>query len=428
MMVRCLRTAAVLSILVASTRAEAIPAFARKYGVSCSTCHSAWPILNQVGQNFRDNGYQFGLGKDDPVTLSNAYVPLAIRATGAYQYQKVTNQLTDAGNTDVKTGGVPTPGADLLTAGVVAKNLSYLVVAAGFTSDEPAAIESAWARVSNIAGSSWLNVRVGKFELDLPASSHRGVSLLADYAAYGATNAGIAFNLGENQTGVEIDGHNANSATRYSLSIVSPNEDPGSSGAWSSPTVYGHVQQAFDLSNTVLPWARVGLFGAQGRLPTAFEESGGEPIPGTGTKLKPFKRAGADLTAIFGYPSTPFVVNATYVYGKDDAALGGDPDNSSFQGGFVEVNWVPVSDLEYDATPWLVFARYDAVKYKSGPGDLSGVTAGVRRYLALGPRASMALHVEFHQDKVKGASSDFTSGDPLDVTTQAFMLGLDFAF
>ena len=39
-------------------RVKMIPAFARKYGLRCSACHTVWPELNSFGQQFRDNGYQ----------------------------------------------------------------------------------------------------------------------------------------------------------------------------------------------------------------------------------------------------------------------------------------------------------------------------------------------------------------------------------
>ena len=49
-----------LVVLTLAPRTQAFPAFARKYGMSCSACHVAWPIFNPQGQNFRDNGYQSG--------------------------------------------------------------------------------------------------------------------------------------------------------------------------------------------------------------------------------------------------------------------------------------------------------------------------------------------------------------------------------
>jgi hypothetical protein len=58
----------------AAALADEIPAFARKYRTSCSTCHTAAPKLNVMGEAFRLNGYRFPvndqlLRKDDPVEL-----------------------------------------------------------------------------------------------------------------------------------------------------------------------------------------------------------------------------------------------------------------------------------------------------------------------------------------------------------------------
>ena len=39
--------------------ARAIPAFSRKYKTSCNTCHVAFPMLNDFGEAFRRNGFQF---------------------------------------------------------------------------------------------------------------------------------------------------------------------------------------------------------------------------------------------------------------------------------------------------------------------------------------------------------------------------------
>jgi len=36
---------------------SAVPAFARKYGISCSQCHAAFPTLNDYGREFKNNGY-----------------------------------------------------------------------------------------------------------------------------------------------------------------------------------------------------------------------------------------------------------------------------------------------------------------------------------------------------------------------------------
>jgi hypothetical protein len=69
------------------------------------------------------------------------------------------------------------------------------------------------------------------------------------------------------------------------------------------------------------------------------------------------------------------------------------------------------------------------VRFANGPGDTDGGTFGIRRYLALGPRASAALHAEFHIGRVKGVgAADPVSGQPLDVTTDSVLTGIDFDF
>ena len=46
-------------VLTAAGPAQAIPAFARKYGTSCLTCHTVYPKLTPFGEAFRRNGYLF---------------------------------------------------------------------------------------------------------------------------------------------------------------------------------------------------------------------------------------------------------------------------------------------------------------------------------------------------------------------------------
>jgi len=53
-----------------------IPAFARQYRTTCSTCHTAAPKLNVMGEAFRLNGYRMPdnnllLRRDEPVPLGN---------------------------------------------------------------------------------------------------------------------------------------------------------------------------------------------------------------------------------------------------------------------------------------------------------------------------------------------------------------------
>src|SRR5260370_26391389 len=77
-------------------KTEAIPAFARKYGLRCSACHTVWPELSAFGQRFKDNGYQLGNDRDSPIWQSNGYWPIAMRTTPQLRVENTTNQVTRA--------------------------------------------------------------------------------------------------------------------------------------------------------------------------------------------------------------------------------------------------------------------------------------------------------------------------------------------
>ena len=102
----------VIVIFTFGSPASAIPAFARKYSLRCTACHESWPVLNDFGRNFRDNGYQLRLGRDDTVTADPGYWPVAVHITPQYLYTKTTNQATDQGVKDIGSGGVADAAID----------------------------------------------------------------------------------------------------------------------------------------------------------------------------------------------------------------------------------------------------------------------------------------------------------------------------
>ena len=158
-----------------SLHVRAIPAFARKYGLPCSACHTAWPELNNFGQVFRDNGYQLGNERDSPIWQNPSYFPITFRITPNWHRESTNNLAVDSipgggpGSTlvagTVQQNGFDLSGMDLWSAGTLYKNISFVLLP---SSDQNASwhFESAFVRFDNIKGSSWFNVKFGKFELD----------------------------------------------------------------------------------------------------------------------------------------------------------------------------------------------------------------------------------------------------------------------
>jgi hypothetical protein len=416
--------------------ASAIPAFARKYSLRCTACHESWPVLNDFGRNFRDNGYQLRLGKDDTVTADNGYWPVAIHVTPSYVYTKVTNQATDQGTKDIGTGGIADASIDLLTAGVLTPNISFLVVPTGFASDGNVHLESYWAYFSRLIGNSdWFNVRVGQFEIDLPASAHRNLELTDNYLLYsyhpsvpGGTNI-AGYDMGENQRGVEIVGHDAASLTRYTATIFTAHDSLGSANALDSPSFYGHFQKYFRFDDGPVSQFEVGVWGALANYPTEFLTSGGTPIPGSGSHLQSSTRFGFESNVWFGPLVAPLHLNLVYGHGSDKQALfqGAADRAGTFNGGFLEAIWVPSADLLH----WSVFGRYDVIRNQNQPlsstpsnyNDQNQWTLGAIYTIAYSIRDEIALHAEISSDKAKGIGAG-----GLDQRTDSIMFGVDFVY
>src|ERR1700733_16303872 len=219
-----------------------IPAFARKYGMPCSACPLGWPMLSPFGQAFKDNGYQLGNDRDAPIYQDPGYWPVTFRITPNWHRESQNLMAVDdgsGGTTEAKvtTHGFDWSGLDFHTGGTLAKNISFYVLP---SSDNTGAFhfEAVWARLDNLLGSSWLNIKMGKFELDNLLSEKRILTLTntagtyANYhfqplvspgslAAPGAVTESYGFGIGDNQVGVEYMGHSKNDRTRVSASLLS---------------------------------------------------------------------------------------------------------------------------------------------------------------------------------------------------------------
>ncbi len=418
-------------------KTEAIPAFARKYGLRCSVCHTVWPELSAFGQKFKDNGYQLGNDRDSPIWQNNAYWPIAMRTTPQLHLESTTHQVTDAapaGKT-VSQAGFDLSGVDFLLLGTLYKNITFGLVPT-LDADGTTGLEAAFVRFDNLGSSPWANLKVGKFELDNLLSEKRITWLSANggflyayhYLPVGSTN---NFGFGDNQIGAEFSGHSLNSYTRYSVSLLSTDDgQPGLPGGKSLDAMFT-LSQAWALGGGLGP-QRLGVFGYLGHRPTAMETVGGNPIPGTGSANKSFLRLGATAQLWLGnLELIPLVSHAS-----DDAALGPGTDKPTWNSALLEAHYVATPQL-------LVQGRYELLRMsKQGDpaipktqGNADAIALGFRAYPFMFSRAGMAIHGEFAMTKTIGTvplSGDGSGVDPVtpgtSVWSRSVMLGFDFAF
>jgi hypothetical protein len=443
-------------------KASAIPAFARKYGLPCSACHTAWPELNAFGQAFRDRGYQLGNDRDSPIYQNPSYIPITFRMTPNWHLERTDHQPVDAQSGNPASGlvegtitqsGFDLSGMDLWLAGTLFKDISFSLLP---SSNNLASFhfENAYVRFDNLLASRWVNFKLGKFELDNLVSEKRFLFISGNgglYQSYHFVPVGDAtnFGLGDNQLGVELAGHSDNSYTRYGVAVLSSSEGAVGLPSNKAYDTYLTFSQAFDAGK--LGVERIGAYAYVGQRSTGILTSsaapgtppgGTTPIPGTGFGNKSFYRVGVAGDLFLGdLELLPFFMHASDdVYlatgTAADSALPAGARSPVWNSGFLEAH--------YYVSPQLVFTgRYETVQMShqalaSTPGDLGNINAysfGCRWYPIMFSRAGLSWHGELSRVKTQGAvplSFDGVGAPPLSPATGVWstsvFVGLDFDF
>jgi hypothetical protein len=465
----------VLAIVLCDARAAsalpagkviALPMFARKYGLPCSACHTAWPELNNFGQVFRDNGYQLMNDRDSPIWQNPSYFPISFRITPSWHRETTTNQQVDSvpgnglgdGIGTLTQAGFDLSGMDLWSGGTLYKNISFILL----PSSDPTAVwhfESAFIRFDNLWHSPWLNVKFGRFELDNLISEKRFLFLSANgglYQIYHFDNPGSSnnFGYGDNQIGVELAGHSANSYTRYSVSVLSSNEGgvnfttdvvPGGTPSNRSYDVNLAFSQAFNAPGTPgesgFGLERVGAFAYIGQRPTNYETELGTQL--VGINNKPFFRIG--FAGDLSYKNLELM--PLFIYGHDNPYLGaGVPSTAplppgaqapTFYGGFLEAHY-------YFNPQNVALARFEQINvgqqaftntsFGGSNGNITAVSFGYRWYPIMFSRAGVALDGEFSRVRTIGQEPESGNGTGVvgnptgAVWSNSIYFGIDFDF
>jgi hypothetical protein len=198
--VRPFLLAAIATIGVAHT-AHAIPAFARKYRVSCMQCHAPVPRLNAFGEAFAANGFEFAVGEPprdtintgDPLLRLQSDIPLAVRLDA---YVRAQNKPTGGQNSiDLQTPWV----MKLLSGGQLADKVSYYMYFLLSERGEVAGLEDAYVQFTDVA-SSGISLIVGQFQVSDPLFKREVRLEYEDYQPYrvrvGLTAADLTYDRG----------------------------------------------------------------------------------------------------------------------------------------------------------------------------------------------------------------------------------------
>lgn len=189
-------------LTILPSQSQAIPAFARKYKFSCTTCHAPAPRLKEFGEDFAGNAFQldekeepkryFHDTGDDQLTLMRD-LPIAIRFDAFIEHSHLRE-----GNESMTDLKVPF-GMKVMSGGNISSRIGYYFYFYMSERGEVAGIEDAYIHFNDLFGKD-LDVMVGQFQVSDPLFKRELRLTYEDYQIYklrvGNTPTNLAYDRG----------------------------------------------------------------------------------------------------------------------------------------------------------------------------------------------------------------------------------------
>lgn len=307
----------------------AIPAFARKYNMSCKTCHSPFPSLKPYGEEFAANGFvlkdqdapRYFLDTGEPELSLLRDVPLAFRLEGYVTYNQNNLEKSDF-NAPLLF--------KILSGGAITKDVAYYVYYI-LENGEAGKIEDAWLMFNDLFGSK-LDLTIGQFQVSDPVFKRELRLTRDDYYIYkvkpGLSNVDLTYDRG-----VMIN-YGFDSGTDITVEIVNGNGiGEGVSNVFDDDKYKNFVGRISQDLGENLRVGALGYFGKEGRTISDISNT------------NQLWMIGGDATISFD----PLELNLQYLERNDDNALFiNNKADTKTRGAFGELIYRP----EGDASKW----------------------------------------------------------------------------
>ncbi len=362
--------ASVAATLTAAAPAEAIPAFARKYRFSCSTCHAPIPRLKEYGEEFAGEGFRLQdpaqepkratIETGDPLLRLPRDLPLAVRLDGFATWNEQGPTPTDAQFPWV---------FKILSGGPIHEKISYYFY---FILEEGGVrgLEDAYVQFNEPLGLPF-NLIAGQFQVCDPLFKRELRLTRFDYQIFKA-------HVGRSSTDLTYD---RGLVAAFTLpgkidSVAQLVNGTGIEHAtdWGTFDRDGYKNVALRLARRFAKHVRLGVFGYWGR----------EKDEGGATNRTYF--FGPDLVLDLGQRVQ---LNAQYLERRDDDAFfeeAGGPELST-RGGFAELHVFPKGP---DGR-WAVTALYNKIESDDPDARYHSVSLTVNRNFTLSPEVSESV-------------------------------------
>jgi len=344
----------VIILVFSANKSQAIPAFARKYQISCQVCHApAIPRLKAFGDEFAGNGFRmteyespryFIETGDDRLSLLRDF-PLAVRLDGHVTYNLDESEESEFGAPFI---------LKILSGGELSDKLSYYFYFLMMEEGEIVGVEDAFLMYRDLFGTG-INVYMGQFQASDPLFKGELRYTLEGYRIYdskpGQSQASLKY-----EKGIMVE-KSFSSGTTLIGEVVNGNGLSGFRHIFDNDKYKNFM---FRMSQDLGDKVSVGLFAYTGK--ELLNDV-------TGNFTSNILMLGPDLVINF---EDKFVLNVQYVRRSDSRVFDwtdlSEYDDCITQGGFAEIIFSPKGDMSKwyltGLANW-VDSDFDALDYRS---------------------------------------------------------------
>ncbi len=354
--------------LFAPPAAEAIPAYGRRYNVSCSTCHAPLPPrLNNLGILFRKSGFRMPDADDQGRLILNT---VAAKGFGdaVSLMANVDGRYDDAPEGDTNSTTFELGEVEATTGTAIGKHVSAQAMFVLWNEEEGAVeLENAEVQYNGGSAQNQFVARGGLLQTYLWQKANHGaltlsMPLVFDEMAVAGSENFAGFGLGANQIGVDLGYIHSSlkegklSSTMVTAAVLNGVNDEGERALRNTTggaDVYLQAQQLFGPRNTVGAFYYTGRTALEAAAAEGMEGgNAGETPEGTAPTVKQyFTRYGVRGNYVF---FKRLDVVAGGALGTDRREADGIEIETKFRGFFAE------ADIELRKR-WILVYRFDAV-------------------------------------------------------------------
>lgn len=239
----------------------AIPAFARKYNMSCQTCHTpVMPGLKDYGEDFAGDGFRlqdydapgyYTESGDEKLSLIRNF-PIAVRFDGFVTYNNGNDQKSDFESPYL---------LKLLSGGAISPKVSYYFYFYMNERGEVAGVEDAYLMYNNLFDTE-LDIMLGQFQVSDPLFKRELRLSLEDYNVY-TSAIGMSQIMMKYDRGILLT-YGFDTGTDIALEVVNGNGLP-EAGAFNIYDKDRYKAYLGRVSQNIGKYFRVGAFAYTGK-------------------------------------------------------------------------------------------------------------------------------------------------------------------